>query len=55
MKYIIDGIANMLVADRDKNELHKWARIEYSQDAEWAYNYMLKYKAAPSIKDSISA
>lgn len=54
IKYITDKIANILAAQRDKSELHKWARIEYKHDAEWAYNYLLEYKTSPSIKESIN-
>jgi hypothetical protein len=56
IKYITDKIANILVAQRYKNdnELHKWARIEYKHDAEWAYNYLLEYKTTPSIKDKVN-
>lgn len=47
-------IANILATQTDKNELHKWARIEYKHDAEWAYNYLLEHKTTPSIKDNVN-
>lgn len=54
IKYIRYGITNILALQRDKNELHKWASIEYPHDTEWAYNYLLEYRTTPSIKDSIN-
>lgn len=39
-------IFNNKKIDRD---LQNWARIEYKNDAEFAYDHMLKYGIAPSL------
>lgn len=46
---LFDGLVSPRRSRMTDHELRTWARIEYKNDAEYAYNYMVETGRAPML------
>lgn len=47
---LFDGLTKSVKRKKLDKDLAAWARIEYKNDADFAYFYMVEYGVAPGVK-----